>query len=235
MKIDLLKLLGNEFNSHKKISNTNSDIMSEIGALSPILSAHLEKSDIKKTTNWLIYKDIWLQNEAGSFKSKIYRGYDKGDVILQVNYGTSNIGTEIRYPHPGVVIYDQGEDWVIVAPITAARLDADGKPYKMNDFEVIARKDSKPPKDSNQYSFKKHSVIQLDQLRRVSKHRISIKGRKKLRDNLKREIENVLYKKLHPEKQEKFNEIVAILQEKNKELDAAKKEIEQLKSLLGRG
>ena len=123
--------------------------------------------------------------------------------MLFRSFGTTNMGTEIRYPHPCVVLFDNCEDWIVVAPITAAQIDkATGKEIVHPPFEVYVDAQSKPSTDPNEFFFKKKSVIQVDQICRISKYRAINKTKKKLRVDLLNQIDNVILKNYLPKKDE---------------------------------
>ncbi|HEE9035411.1 TPA: type II toxin-antitoxin system PemK/MazF family toxin [Bacillus cereus] len=226
----LLNVLKKDSTIKRNISTGNVDITNEIASFLPIMQKHLEQSNIEKTSNWMLFKDLWLQNETGHLKSSIkYRNYTRGSIIMSIEWGTGNIGTEIRYPHPGVVLYDQGEDWVIAAPITAVKIDkTTKKPTPHLPFEVLALKQNKKPTDPYEYWFSKHSVIQVDQIQRISKYRALNKNSYKLKNNLLNQIDNIILKHYIPGKNQLMENLKELLIEKNTELDNAYKTIEKL-------
>lgn len=236
MHIDraLLDRLRKERDIKRKTTSENADVSGEVTKIVPIIETHVKDSNVEKTSNWMLFKDLWLQNESGSLKKNIsYRNYTRGSIVMSIDWGTSNIGTEIRYPHPGVVLYDQGEDWVIVAPITAARINPQTKtPIVHQPFEVLAAKQNVKPTDENEYWFRKDSVIQVDQVQRLSKYRIINKNSYKIRTNLSNEIDNIILEYYIPHKHAFVNNLKALLLEKNEELSKAQVEIERLKSEL---
>lgn len=87
-----------------KKANTNTDLCTELNILLSETKNHLEGCEAEKTANWLLQHDLWLQNENGLLTPPFYN-YGRGYIVFSVELGTSNIGTEIRYPHPCVVIY----------------------------------------------------------------------------------------------------------------------------------
>lgn len=200
----------------KDPSHTNAKVLLELFKILGANTNHLtQNSNIEKVVNFSIFKDRWLQNEGGTLSKQQYWNYTRGNIVMSVDFGTTNIGTEIRYPHPAVVLYDQKEDWVIAAPITAAKLDSAGKPYTIGDFEVLARKQNNAPGD-NKYWFRKHSVIQVDQIQRISKHRIVNKKSYRIEEHLLNQIDNILLEKFIPSKHK--------LTEKLKKISVDKKE-----------
>ena len=116
--VSKLRKLSIDRDEKYKKSNTNTDLCNELTTFLGETKAHLEGSIIEKTSNWLLQQDLWLQNENGLLTESFYK-YGRGDIVFSVELGTSNIGTEIRYPHPCVVVHDNKEDWLIVVPITA--------------------------------------------------------------------------------------------------------------------
>jgi PemK-like, MazF-like toxin of type II toxin-antitoxin system len=209
----------------------NTDVMGEIDTLIPVIENHLKQGKVEKASNWMLFKDLWLQNELGHLRrSTSYRNYTRGSIIMSLDWGTSNIGTEIRYPHPGVVLYDKGEDWIIAAPITGAKIDrSTNKPVAHPPFEVLAPKQNKKPKDPNEYWFVKHSVIQVDQIQRISKYRAVNKNSYKIRKNLINEIDNLILEYYLPGKHQLVEMLKEVINEKDRELEEAKSEIESLK------
>lgn len=195
--------------SKRDISSSNTDLLSELSDLIDDLRAHLQSSNIEKTGNWLLEQDLWLKNENNNLGG--FYNYVRGDIIRSVDLGTSNIGTEIRYPHPCVVLYDNNEDWVLVAPITQASLDSSGNPIVHPPFEILARKNVTPPSSTREFHFTKHSVIQVDQIQRISKHRAVIKSRFKLRQELLNQIDNVILQHIIPLKFNLLNRMKGLI------------------------
>lgn len=237
----LLDNLRKDFTVKRNTSNRNKDTITEIQKIIPEIEKHLGDSNVEKASNWMLYNDLWLQNESGHLKTNIsYRNYSSGSVIMSVDWGTGNIGTEIRYPHPGVVLYDQGEDWVVVVPITGAKIDSvTNKPIFHPPFEVLAAKQYKRPSDVNEYWFQKHSVIQVDQIQRISKYRIINQKSYKIRENLLNQIENIVLEQYTPKKsksmdklKEKLDISEKLIAQKDSELIEANLEIMRLKGEL---
>lgn len=221
----------------RKISSTNQIISTEFASLITSLNTHLLDAHLEKTCNWMLYNDIWLDHEQGKLHPKFYN-YSRGDIILSVDFGTCNIGTEIRYPHPGVVLYDNGEDWLVCAPITSCQRDKiTHKPIIHEPFEVFIPAHNKPPKNPKEFHFKKDSVIQIDQIMRVSKHRAINKNRCKIRTDILNQIDNIILENYIPfkykllEKMKHLNkELAEELTFKENEINRLKKEIESLKT-----
>ncbi|MBO1515171.1 hypothetical protein [Metabacillus bambusae] len=138
----LLDRLKKDVSVKRTLSHGHSNITGELGKIIPLIENHVKQSSVEKSSNWMLYKDLWLQNESGHLRSSArHRNYTRGSIIMSIDWGTINIGTEIRYPHPGVVLYDQGEDWVIAAPITAAKINHQTQqPVIHPPFEVLAFK-----------------------------------------------------------------------------------------------
>lgn len=230
----LLDKLRKDKRIKKTITSKNVDVAGEITKIVPIVENHVKGSNVEKASNWMLFKDLWLQNESGLLKTNItYRNYTRGSIVMSIDWGTSNVGTEIRYPHPGVVLYDQGEDWVIVAPVTAARVNQETKtPIIHKPFEVLGSKQNVKPADENEYWFRKDSVIQVDQIQRLSKYRIINKNSYKIRTNLLNEIDNIILEHYIPRKHTHVNDLKALLLEKNEELRKAHADIARLTSEL---
>lgn len=185
-----------------KITKSDDDMISSIKYVLKKTEDHFSDSEIEKTANWILFKDKWLDYESSDRKPNFYN-YSRGDIVLSVDFGTTNMGTEIRYPHPCVVLFDNCEDWIVVAPITAAQIDkATGKEIVHPPFEVYVDAQSKPSTDPNEFFFKKKSVIQVDQICRISKYRAINKTKKKLRVDLLNQIDNVILKNYLPKKDE---------------------------------
>lgn len=219
MDYKLLKSMSSTKYYKNKVSKNNKKLTNELSNSITILGNHLLESKIEKTANWILEEDLWLQNENDSLKINKY-SYERGDIISLVNLGTTNLGTEIRYPHPCVTLYDGG-DWVFVAPITAATMDVDNNPFVFLPFEVYTDKSKKKSKNSNEFFFKKPTVIQVDQCRRVSKNRIVTKKRYKIRPELLNQIDNVLLKYYIPQKfklLEEFKSTINTIKKDNFEL-----------------
>lgn len=195
-KIEKLKKI---FHIKNNITNTNESLLNQIDKIIDATEENIKKSTIEKSINWSYYKNIWLKNEAKTLNDKFYN-YERGDILISLDLGTMNIGTEIRYPHPCVVLYDNNEEWIIIAPITAAQIDkATGQPI-IHEFEVYVEEQKKKPKNEREFYFKKRSVIQVDQLYRVSKFRAINKKRMKLREDLLNQIDNIIFQKYIPKK-----------------------------------
>lgn len=230
-EMDKLKQI---YNIKNNITKTNEKLTNELKKIVDKTEEHFENATIEKSINWVTYKNTWLKNENGDLGTNFYN-YERGDVILSIDLGTINIGTEIRYPHPCVVLFDNNEDWIIVAPITAAQIDWEtGEPI-VHEFEVYVEEQKKKPKNIKEFQFKKKSVIQVDQLSRVSKYRAVNKKRMKLRQDLLNQIDNIMIEKYIPKKYnllEKIKEINESLSNEIKKLnynlleDAKNKELE---------
>jgi hypothetical protein len=231
---ELLDRLRKDFGIKKNSSKDNTNVSAEISKLIPVIENHLKESNVEKTSNWMLFKDLWLQNESGHLKNSVkYRNYTRGSIIMSVDWGTSNLGTEIRYPHPGVVLYDQGEDWVIAVPITAAKFNREiGRSEAHPPFEVLALKQNSKPEDPHEYWFRKDSVIQVDQIQRISKYRILNKNSYKIRENLSNQIDNIVLEYYIPGKHLLMETLKDVISQKNEELKSANAEIQRLKEEL---
>ena len=116
-------------------------------------------------------------------------------------------------------MYDNDEDWVLVAPITAASLDGSGNPIFHKPFEIFIAKQSKRPSEPKEFHFKKDSVIQVDQVRRVSKFRVVNKSKLKLRNDLLNQIDNIIIENFTPKKAKLLEKIKIITQEQNDKIN----------------
>lgn len=228
----------NKIKSSEKhnLTNTDETMVCSVEHLGKEMDTHLKASKIEKSGNWVLYKEKWLENEKGG-SANFYK-YGRGDVIRSFNFGVVNMGTEIRYPHPCVVIYDNNEDWLIVAPITSAKIGEDGQPI-VHEFEVFADRQRRGVQDSNEFFFTKKSVIQVDQICRVSKSRALIKTRKKLREELLNQVDNMILEKYIPKKHGLLEQLKSQLNKAEDEnitlaenVDALKQEVAQLKKQL---
>lgn len=232
MHIDRSKLdtLRKDLAKKRLLTQNNIDTSDELNKIISVINAHFKESTIEKSTNWMLYHDLWLQNESSTLQNQIYRNYTRGSIIMSLDWGTSNIGTEIRYPHPGVVLFDQGEDWIIAAPITACKLDrVTSSPIPHPQFEVLAMKQNNKPTDSNEYWFRKHSVIQVDQIQRISKYRALNKNSYKIRKNLLNQIDNMILSLYIPEKHKLMETLKEELILKKEDLFSANEEIANLR------
>lgn len=204
-----------------KKANTNTDLCTELNRLLIETKTHLEGCETEKTANWLLQHDLWLQNENGLLTTPFYN-YGRGDIVFSVELGTSNIGTEIRYPHPCIVLYDHSEDWLIIVPITGAQLDKYGNPIIHPPFEVFVPKQTSAPSNPKEFQFKKPSVIQVDQIQRISKYRIINKRSLKLRPDLLNQIDNIINEHYSPSKKIMMDNLKQKLieaEERNKKLE----------------
>lgn len=237
MHIDrrLLDALRKDRIKKRQITHQHSNVSDELSKFLPIIESHIKQAKVETSTNWLLFNDIWIQNEYGHLRNSQYRNYTRGSIIMSLDWGTTNIGTEIRYPHPGVVLYDQDEDWVIAAPITGARIDSNtNQPIPHPPFEVLAFKQNSRPDDANEYWFRKHSVIQVDQIQRISKYRAINKNSYRLRDNLLNQIDNIILQLYIPGKNRLMETLKDELLQKNDELVNALAEIERLRAELSK-
>ncbi|MGL5087206.1 MAG: type II toxin-antitoxin system PemK/MazF family toxin, partial [Clostridium sp.] len=174
--LETIKELKTQYTIKRNIANTDNFLTGEIEKILEATKDNITNGTIEKAINWSLYKNTWLKNENVSLKNEFYK-YERGDIITSLDLGVLNIGTEIRYPHPCVVLYDNDEDWIVVVPITAAQIDkCNGKPI-IHEFEVYVEEQRNKPKNIREFYFKKKSVIQVDQICRVSKHRAIIKKR----------------------------------------------------------
>ncbi|NLZ82724.1 MAG: type II toxin-antitoxin system PemK/MazF family toxin [Clostridiales bacterium] len=203
-----------------KKANTSKNLCNELSIFLGETKTHLEDCCIEKTSNWLLQHDLWLQNERGLLTSSFYN-YGRGDIVFSVELGTSNIGTEIRYPHPCIVVYDNSEDWLIVVPITGAQIDKCGNPIIHLPFEIFVPMQTTSPANPKEFQFKKPSVIQVDQIQRISKYRILNKMSLKLRVDLLNQIDNIINEHYSPSKKimmDKLKQKLTEEEEKNKKL-----------------
>lgn len=216
--------------ANKSLFNSDIRAVLELSKLIEEITAHLKMSDIEKTCNWILEENRWLKNEHKLLNG--FYNYRRGDIIRNIDFGTSNIGTEHRYPHPAVVIYDQREDWVIVAPITAAHRDRSDELIVHPPFEVLVRKQIRRPSDPNEFFFTKDSVIQIDQIRRVSKYRAVTPTLFKLRPDLLNQIDNIMLKYFIPKKDNLLSEMLTLNKSLKDDIQAKDKKIFELVQLL---
>ncbi|MCI4601745.1 type II toxin-antitoxin system PemK/MazF family toxin, partial [Escherichia coli] len=118
-----------------------------------------------------------------------YLSYVPGDVVNV--YTGVQAGVEIRYTHPFVVIKDDRE-WFVGVPITNATLDNKGKPKTKSVFEIVLPQGIPQP-NSKTWTPRKHSVIQIDQIRLIDKERIKTSTKKKLDPIYYLKIEEQIY------------------------------------------
>lgn len=223
---NLLNTTKNDRVKKRSITSSDPNVLNELKIISPIITNHLENSRIEKTSNWMLYMDYWLQNEDNVLQTTRYRNYSRGDIISTLDWGTTNIGTEVRYPHPGVVLFDDGEDWIIAAPLTGASKDSTGNLIK-HKFEVLVNKQNSNP-NNGEYWFRKDTVIQVDQIKRVSKYRILNVNSYKLRTDLLNEIDNIVLENLLPKKYELIDRLKDVIKEKDNKIQVL---IDKLKEL----
>ena len=227
---DLRATLKNKYDKNQSTS-ISIEALHEIQNLLAHTGIMLSQGKLERTVNYVHFHDLWIQNEYKKLNNNYYN-YSRGDIISLVDLGTCNIGTEIRYPHPCVVLYDNHEDWVIVAPITAATKDKSTGKAIIHEFEVFAQKSRTTTNQKNVYLFKKDSVIQVDQITRVSKYRILNKKRFKLREDLLNEIDNIILKKYIPKKDELLEKLKEVILDQKTIIDQKEKEIEDLKNTI---
>lgn len=229
MFVDINELRKMAYGSTKKSQcKSDSKSVSELVALLSTIDKHLQEAELEKACYWMLQEDLWLQNENNLLSS--FYNYSRGDIIISLDLGTSNIGTEIRYPHPCIVLYDNGEDWVIVAPITAVSKDDDGNPIIHKPFEIFVSRQPKPPSDRGEFHFRKDSVIQVDQIRRVSKYRASNKSKLKLRTDILNQIDNVIINNILPKKAKLLEKMKSIVLKQEAEIKTNLEKISRLNS-----
>lgn len=239
LDVNLVQAKSKDHSLKHKVVKSDQDLMTSLSHVVQKAEKHFVNSKIEKVANWVLYKDKWIDYESGTGKNGFYN-YTRGDIVLSVDFGTSNMGTEIRYPHPCVVLYDNNEDWVIVAPITAAQIDpSTGKETIHPPFEVFVDAQTKPSSDQNEFFFKKKSVIQVDQICRISKYRSINRTKKKLRVDLLNQIDNVILKNFTPKKDElletlklRINEVESLNALISEKILNVEEENERLKSEL---
>ncbi|MDU8975597.1 type II toxin-antitoxin system PemK/MazF family toxin [Clostridium perfringens] len=218
-------ILIEEFKKQKQIKtdivNEHEDLINEVDKILCETKENILSGTVEKAINWSYFKNKWLLNENNNLAEKFYN-YQRGDIVPSVDLGTLNIGTEIRYPHPCVVLYDGKEDWIIVAPITSAKIDENTKKLVIHEFEVYIEEQRRKPKNPKEFHFKKKSVIQIDQIQRVSKHRILNKKRYKLRVDLLNQVDNIILKKYIPKKFELLEKMKNLNSELNDKLEFEK-------------
>lgn len=220
--------LSKDTSEKANLTSSTFTLSNDLNTIMENLSSHLLSSKVEKTCNWLLYNDTWLDNELGQLNPPFYN-YSRGDIILSVDFGTSNIGTEIRYPHPAVVLYDNDEDWVICAPITACQIDRlTKKPVIHAPFEVFVPAQKKSPSNPKEFQFKKDSVIQVDQIIRISKFRAVNKTTLKVRADILNQIDNVILENYIPFKHKLLEKMKHINKTLNAELDIKNQEITSL-------
>ncbi|AFM43582.1 PemK-like protein (plasmid) [Desulfosporosinus acidiphilus SJ4] len=200
----------------KNVTSTNQKVTIELTKLMALLDQHLKAAELEKTCNWILEENLWLENEHNQLQG--FYNYSRGDIIRTLDYGTVNIGTEIRYPHPFVVLYDNKEDWVIGAPITQASFDSNGDVVVHEPFEIYVPKQFRRSKNPKEFFFTKDSVIQVDQIRRVSKYRAVKKVSFKLRTDLLNRIDNILLENVLPHKFRLFNKLDQLTQDQAKKI-----------------
>lgn len=230
---DKMRLISKDRILKDNLCDTHSDVIRKLSNIIQGTEEHLKKSKIEKTVNWMLYEDLWLDNEDNKLPQSFYN-YSRGDIILSLDLGSVNIGTEIRYPHPCVVLYDNREDWVIVAPITSAQIDRVTQQPIIHTFEVFIQAQRKPPRDSKEFYFKKNSVIQVDQICRVSKYRAVNKTKLKIRVDLLNQIDNIILKNYIPVKNKLLEELKQKIESLNFDLSKKEEEIIDLTSNLNK-
>jgi len=203
--------------------NTDKRAVFQLSKLIKEITMHLEMGNMEKACNWILEENRWLENENSLLEG--FYNYGRGDIIRSLDFGTANIGTEHRYPHPAVVIYDQREDWVVAAPITAAHRDRDDKIIDHPPFEVLVRRQIRKPANENEFFFTKDSVIQVDQIRRVSKYRAVTPTRFKLRAEYLDQIDDIILKYFTPRKYNLLSQVVTLNESLKEEIQAKDKKL----------
>jgi flagellar biosynthesis regulator FlbT len=134
----------------------------------------LKEKQCKDVVEYILWNDF--VNDKGTLANKInatYRRYVWGDKVF-VDFGMTNIQTELSYPHPAIILYNLANT-VIVTPTTSDD--------KVVDFtDDINQCIIKVKKDGN--IFPNDTIINLHQITAVHKERI----KKSLNCNVKNYI-----------------------------------------------
>lgn len=141
---------------------SNQNVMSELSATLSDTETLVSSCINAQAVPFIFWNDFYNLSGTLSPKNKKtqYR-YKWGDKVF-VDFGCSNIQTEISFPHPAIVLYNFANS-VIVVPTTS---DDSPNSFSSDIEEVII----KVQKDGN--IFPKDTVINLHQIKAVHKERI---------------------------------------------------------------
>ncbi|HBI73476.1 MAG TPA: hypothetical protein DDY59_09835, partial [Lachnospiraceae bacterium] len=119
MAIDSQSIINYKSNSRKfaKCKNIH-DVLSELLVTQNDSLDFLKEKQCKDVVEYILWNDF--VNDKGTLANKInatYRRYVWGDKVF-VDFGMTNIQTELSYPHPAIILYNLANT-VIVTPTTS--------------------------------------------------------------------------------------------------------------------
>lgn len=170
----------------------------------------LKNFSVYDLAQWLLCTNNWIQN----YKTSKNIPCKRGDIIM-VDLGSNNFGHEASYAHPCVVLFQQ-KDFLIVLPGSTGKY----KNKSSFNFDCIE-------------GFAHPSGIQLDQVRYISKSRITTGVLGNVGTSTLNYIDSFIFKNycggIEFQVENMVNEIIQIYQNKLKIKDT---EIEDLKNRL---
>ena len=156
-------------------------------------------------SSWIAWTNLWIKDKLGSpIKKDVY---DRRKLVT-VNLGTCNIDSEASYEHPAIILYNDFKS-VLIAPMTSKKY---GKGLSCL---IDVPKEDCPGLTEN-------STIQLDNIRCISKKRITGTLRGLLPVEYMDKVDDALLKLYIPRLNIKMNNLII-------ECDKLRKENEQLK------
>jgi len=222
-KIDFRKLFSILGDKRKRtgLAKNNPDIVNEISKITAKMENFLKNLTVEEAIKSIVWQDTLMQfgtygrikntakqvkkidKESGKpYKVSYLKEHLSRGKIISVDFGVSNIGTELSLLHLAVVISDY-PNIVVVVPLTSQK-DTEGKsisPDITKDFIPIYQKD---------YQFlDSDSYIMPHQIRAVSKNRVtgiidSISGTEAMY-NLELKLYNSLTKFIKKKNEDEIN------------------------------
>lgn len=142
----------------KNVERVNMDLLLTLNETTNLI----QKEKCKDAVPYILWNDFTNANGTLAPKTnKTYNRYVWGEKIF-VNFGMTNIQTELSYPHPAIVLYNFANT-VIVVPTTS---DDKSEPFSQDIEECII----KVKKDGQ--IFPNDTIINLHQICSIHKERI---------------------------------------------------------------
>jgi len=144
--------------SVKKVDNVNMELLLTLDETTKLL----QNNKCKDIVPYILWND--LLNKSGTFtekNKKKYNRYKWGDKVF-VDFGATNIQTELSYPHPAILLYNLANTAIVVPTTT------DDRPINFtDDIEGCIIKVK-----SDGIIFPNDSIINVHQICSVHKERI---------------------------------------------------------------
>ncbi|ALS23172.1 type II toxin-antitoxin system PemK/MazF family toxin [Paenibacillus naphthalenovorans] len=232
----LLKIISDKTRAEEistQLAHTEPKVLSELPKNLKDTEEIIKNVTIEEAIKYILWNGLWNQyglfgakketprifkekDENGQIIEKEYfsKRYSRGK-LLSVDLGVSNIGREFCYTHTGIVI-DDYPGIVIIIPMTSI------KEFEMTRIPLEVRKATIPVLTRDYPQIKEDSYILTNQIRAVSKNRITKVVGSISRTKLMQEIEEMLFERHTP----------YIKKLKNERIEALEKEVMELKRQL---